>query len=173
MYACMYMHTYIYIRARMHAWGDTACDSSPKKVDEPWLQGQPEWYLGQPILGQPPNCLSKNRRDTGKREVPNIYFLLNGRDRRSQSFFFCSIRVVERLVHPRVVALRLEGNSRGAPLPAKRTCTGLEEPELVAQREEGLQTQLPGVQVAVWLDLAEPTPERFWKGAVLVNSQPI
>ena len=30
---------------------------------------------------------------------------------------------------------------------------------LVAQREEGHKTQLPGVQVAVWLDLAEPTPE--------------
>ena len=44
---------------------------------------------------------------------------------------------------------------------------------LVAQREEGHKTQLPGVQVAVWLDLAEPTPERFWKGAVLVNSQPV
>ena len=60
-----------------------------------------------------------------------------------------------------------------APLPAKRSCTGLTEPELVAQREEGLQTQLPGVQVAVWLDLAEPTPEKFWKGAVLDNSQPV
>ena len=53
-------------------------------------------------------------------------------------------------------------------MPAKRSCTGLTEPELVSQGEEGLQTQLPGVQVAVWLDLAEPTPERFWKGAVLV-----
>ena len=40
---------------------------------------------------------------------------------------------------------------------------------LVAQREEGLQTQLPGVQVAVWLEFGRTVTQReFWKGAVLV-----
>ena len=40
---------------------------------------------------------------------------------------------------------------------------------LVAHREEGLQTQLPGVQVAVWLKLGRTDTQReFWKGAVLV-----
>ena len=81
----------------------------------------------------------------------------------------------ERLVVPKVQGCHLvtQRELLRAPLPAKRSCTGLTEPELVAQREEGLQTQFPGVQVAVWLNLAEPTPERFWKGAVLVNSQPV
>ena len=44
---------------------------------------------------------------------------------------------------------------------------------LVAQRERESLDLSPGVQVAVWLDLAEPTPEKFWKGAVLDNSQPV
>ena len=39
---------------------------------------------------------------------------------------------------------------------------------LVAQREEGHKTQLPGVQVAVWLEFGRTVTQReLWKGAVL------
>ena len=75
----------------------------------------------------------------------------------------------ERLVVPKVQGL--------LPCNPKRTPGGpfsrqevLHRPGslLVAQREEGHKTQFPGVQVAVWLKLAEPSPkECSGKGAVL------
>ena len=54
-------------------------------------------------------------------------------------------------------------------MPAKRSCTDSEEPELVAQRERESVDLSPGVQVAVWLQLGRTDTQReFWKGAVLV-----
>ena len=54
-------------------------------------------------------------------------------------------------------------------MPAKRSCTDSEEPELVAQRESESLDLSPGVQVAVWLELGRTDTQReFWKGAVLV-----
>ena len=89
------------------------------------------------------------------------------------SFWFCSILVARGWLFQRSrgCCLATLRDLLGAPLPAKRSCRP--GSLLVAHREEGHKTQLPGVQVAVWLDLAEPTPEKFWKGAVLDNSQPV
>ena len=50
-------------------------------------------------------------------------------------------------------------------MPAKRSCTDSEEPELVAQRERESLDLSPGVQVAVWLELGRTDTQReFWKG---------
>ena len=123
-------------------------------------------------LGQPPNCLSKIDEIQVKRNCKYI-FSLNWRDRRSQSFFFCSICVVERLVLPRGCHLVTRRELKEGPFACQEV---LHRPGslLVAQREEGHKTQLPGVQVAVWLEFGRTVTQRYlWKGAVLDNSQPV
>ena len=75
-------------------------------------------------------------------------FSLNGRDKRRELLVLLDPRH-ERLVVPKVQGLLPCNLSEllGAPLPAKRSYRP--GSLLIAHREEGHKTQLPGVQVAV------------------------
>ena len=67
--------------------------------------------------------------------------------------------------HERLVATKSRGcclatlrEPLGAPLPAKRSCRP--GSLLIAHREKGHKTQLPGVQVAVQLDRGQTDTQR-------------
>ena len=72
----------------------------------------------------------------------------------------------ERLVVPKVQGLS-PCDSEGTPGGPFAHQEVLNRPGslFVAHREEGHKTQLPGVQVAVWLELGRTVTQReFWKG---------
>ena len=95
--------------------------------------------------------------DTGKIRVHNIYFPYL--EETNDAMLLLDPRR-ERLVVPksRGCCLATLRDLLGAPLPAKRSCRP--GSLLIAHREEGHKTQLPGVQVAVQLDRGQTDTQR-------------
>ena len=95
--------------------------------------------------------------DTGKIRVHNIYFPYL--EETNDTMLLLDPRR-ERLVVTKSMGYCLATfrDLLGAPLPAKRSCRP--GSLLIAHREEGHKTQLPGVQVPVQLDRGQTDTQR-------------
>ena len=108
-------------------------------------------------LGQPLKGLSKINTIQVKR-VSNIYFLFIGETDDRDTSARPTMREVGWFQRSRGCCLATQNELKVGPF-ARQEVLCRSGSLLIAQGGEGLQTQLPGVQVAVWLDLAEPIPE--------------